>query len=43
MVYKDARNLYGWEISEYVRSDRFQWLIQDETDRLNVNTSQKDI
>ena len=37
MMYLDANNLYGWEMSQYLPYSDFKWLSQKEIDKVDVN------
>ena len=37
IMYLDANNLYGWALTQYLRAGRFQCLIQDEVEELDLN------
>ena len=38
IVYIDANNLYGWEMSQYLGHSVLKWLNQKETDKFDVNS-----
>ena len=37
MMYLDANNLYGWEMSQYLPYSDFKWLSQKEIDKVDAN------
>ena len=38
IMYLDAKNLYGWAISQYLPYGGFKWLNQKEIDKFDVNS-----
>ena len=38
IIYEDANNLYGWEMSQYLLFVRIKWLTQGKIDRIDLNT-----
>ena len=42
IMYLDANNLYGWEMSQYLPTGGFRWLKQTEIDKLNLNKYKDD-
>ena len=40
-MYLDAKNLYGWAMSQYLLYSKFKWLNQKEIDKFDANLISK--
>ena len=42
IMYLDAKNLYGWAMSQYLPTGGFQWLTEDKINELNLSKYEND-
>ena len=42
IMYLDAKNLYGWAMSQYLPTGRFRWMTQKQIDKINLAKYKED-
>ena len=42
IMYPDANNFYGWAVSQYLPTGNFKWMIDKETDKIDIGIYKKD-